>query len=161
MGSDDSPDNRSGDSERGETGQGEATASSATADADSGTGDAPSGRTMDQGGGDEPVSINALFEILASPGNRYVLSYVVREDGPVPYHDLVEYVVDRADTPPELTTAEFRNRIATRLVHSNLPKLDDAGLVEYDTAAGTVRETPATEVAVPYLELAMEQSLTY
>lgn len=111
-------------------------------------------------GADRTVSIDTLFETLARPGNRYVLSYVIQENGPVPYHELVEYVVDKAETPMDLSTSEFRGRIATRLVHSNLPKLEDANLVEYDTESQVIRETEATEVAVPYLELAMEQSLT-
>jgi len=103
------------------------------------------------------VSVDDLFELLSRPGNRYALAYLTRADGPVPYEDLVEFVVDGAGTPDGLSTEEFRDRIATRLVHSNLPKLDDAGLVEYDPTDRTVRTTETTAVAVPYLELAMDQ----
>jgi hypothetical protein len=106
------------------------------------------------------VSVDDLFELLARPGNRYTLAYLARADGPVSYEDLVEFVVDGADTPAGLSTADFRNQVATRLVHSNLPKLDDAGLVEYDRADRTVSATDATAVAVPYLELAMDQFST-
>jgi len=108
---------------------------------------------------DDPVSVDELFELLSRPGNRYILAYVIRSDGPVPYADLVEYVVDKGGTPPGFTTTEFRNRVAARLVHSNLPKLDDAGLVTFDTTDKTIEATAATEVVVPYLELATEQSL--
>ncbi|WP_436927186.1 DUF7344 domain-containing protein [Halosimplex amylolyticum] len=103
------------------------------------------------------MSINELFELLSQPGNRYALAYLVRVDGAIPYDDLVEYVVDTGGTPDGLSTADFRNQVATRLVHSNLPKLDDAGLVDYDPGDRTVRPTDATDVAVPYLELAMDQ----
>ncbi|ELZ22320.1 hypothetical protein C475_17448 [Halosimplex carlsbadense 2-9-1] len=106
---------------------------------------------------ERPVSVDDLFELLARPGNRYTLAYLSRTEGPVPYGDLVETVVDGAETPAGLSTAEFRDQIATRLVHSNLPKLDDAGLIEYDRETRTVRATEATAVAVPYLELAMDQ----
>jgi hypothetical protein len=108
-------------------------------------------------GAESPVSINELFELLAQPGNRYTLAYLIRAEGTVPYDDLVEYVVDTGGTPSGLPTADFRNQVATQLVHSNLPKLDDAGLIEYDKSDRTVRPTDATEVAVPYLELAMDQ----
>ncbi len=108
-------------------------------------------------GTESPVSINELFELLSQPGNRYALAYLVRVDGAIPYDDLVEYVVDTGGTPDGLSTADFRNQVATRLVHSNLPKLDDAGLVDYDPGDRTVRPTDATDVAVPYLELAMDQ----
>ncbi|MFC7139038.1 hypothetical protein ACFQMA_04195 [Halosimplex aquaticum] len=106
---------------------------------------------------ESPVSINELFELLSQPGNRYALAYLARTEGAVPYDDLVEYVVDTGGTPDGLSTADFRNQVATRLVHSNLPKLDDAGLIDYDKSDRTVRPTDATEVAVPYLELAMDQ----
>jgi len=107
----------------------------------------------------DSVPIDDLFQLLSRPGNRYILTYLIRSDGPIPYADLVEYVVDEGGTPAGLTTGEFRNRVAARLVHSNLPKLDDAGLVDYDATDQTVAATDATEVVVPYLELAMEQSL--
>jgi len=105
------------------------------------------------------ISVDELFELLSRPGNRYILTYLVRNDGTVPYADLVEYVVDQGGTPAGLTTGEFRNRIAARLAHSNLPKLDDAGLVDYDPTAKTVDATETTEIAVPYLEIAMKQPL--
>lgn len=105
------------------------------------------------------MSVDDLFALLAQPGNRYILAYVVRSDGAVPYGDLVEYVVDMADPPEGVARNDFRERVATRLVHSNLPKLDDAGLVDYDATERTVAATDATGVAVPYLELAMEQSV--
>jgi len=108
-------------------------------------------------GADSPVSVDELFEMLSQPGNRYTLAYLVRADGAVPYDDLVEYVVDEGGTPEGLSTQEFRNRVATRLVHSNLPKLDESGLVDYDSEQKTVRPTDATSVAIPYLELAMSQ----
>ncbi|WP_123533270.1 DUF7344 domain-containing protein [Halosimplex salinum] len=103
------------------------------------------------------VSVDDLFELLAHPGNRYALAYLVRTDGVVPLDELVESVIERGGTPDGITTADFRDQIATRLVHSNLPKLDDAGLADYDASEKTVRSTEATAVAVPYLELAMEQ----
>lgn len=124
-----------------------------------GVASATEGSTVSSVPAAESISVDELFELLSHPGNRYILTYVIRSDGPVPYADLVEYVVDEGGTPDDLETAEFRNQIATRLVHSNLPKLDDAGLVYYDVSNKTIRETSTTEVAVPYLELAMEQSL--
>lgn len=106
---------------------------------------------------DSPVTVSQLFELLSQPGNRYALAYLVRAEGSVPYDDLVEYVVDEGGTPDGMSTTDFRNRVATRLVHSNLPKLDDAGLIDYDASDRVVRPTDATAVAIPYLELAMNQ----
>ncbi|WP_436930362.1 DUF7344 domain-containing protein [Halosimplex halobium] len=155
MGSEQPPESRSSDNHRGagdpSESRGESEASGGGApDTTPERGDSDAARESD-------VSVDDLFELLARPGNRYALAYLHRADGPVPFEELVENVVDGAAVPDGLSTAEFRDRVATRLVHSNLPKLDDAGLVEYDREAGLVRPTGATAVAVPYLELAMDQ----
>ena len=107
-----------------------------------------------------PIDVDTVFELLAAPGNRFVLTYLLREDNPASYSKLVEYVVTRAETPPDLTEAKFRGRIAARLVHWNLPRLEDAGLVEHDTEEHLVTATPAIDVVAPYLALAISQSGT-
>ncbi|WP_135364036.1 DUF7344 domain-containing protein [Halosimplex halophilum] len=151
MGSEQPPERRTSDDHRGTGDPSDSRGESEASDADAPT---------EQGGPDaaraSDVSVDDLFELLARPGNRYALAYLHRADGPVPFDDLVENVVDGA-APDDLSTGDFRDRVATRLVHSNLPKLDDAGLVEYDREAGLVRPTETTAVAVPYLELAMDQ----
>jgi|GEM_PF-527795 len=157
MGSEQPPERRSSDDDRQRAGDPDDSRRESDASADGAT----STSTVERGGRDaareRSVSVDDLFELLARPGNRYTLAYLSRTDGPVPYEDLVENVVDGAGTPEGLSTADFRDQVATRLVHSNLPKLDDAGLVEYDRTDRTVRATEATAVAVPYLELAMDQ----
>ncbi len=56
--------------------------------------------------------------------------------------ELVEYVVERA---PETAAHDAdEHRIATELRHIHLPKLDEAGLVEYDRRSEVVRVDRAT-----------------
>ncbi|QLH82943.1 DUF7344 domain-containing protein [Halosimplex pelagicum] len=157
MGSEQPPESRSSDDDRRRAGD----PYGARGESDASAEDATSTPTAERGGRDaareRPVSVDDLFELLSRPGNRYTLAYLSRAEGPVPYEDLVENVVDGAETPDGLSRDDFRDQVATRLVHSNLPKLDDAGLVEYDRERRTVRATEATAVAVPYLELAMDQ----
>jgi len=105
-----------------------------------------------------PVSVNHLFRLLAAPGNRFVLTYLLRVDDPAAFEELVAYVVDRAQSPDDRSAAEFSGQVAARLVHSNLPKLEDAGLIEYDEDSRTVASTPAIESVAPYLALAAAQS---
>lgn len=101
------------------------------------------------------VSTDRLFELLASPGNRFVLTYLLRVDGPAAYADLVEYVIANADPPAEMTEAKFRGRVAATLINERLPELSDAGFVEVDTAAQLVSPTPAVATAAPHLALAL------
>ena len=104
------------------------------------------------------ISTDKLFELLSSPGNRFVLTYLIRVENPASRDDFVEYVVDRADPPDGLTEGKFRGRVATQLVHSTFPKLADAGLVDVDDEAGTVAATAGVESVAPYLALAISQS---
>ena len=105
-----------------------------------------------------PVSVNYLFRLLAAPGNRFVLTYLLRVDDPAAFEELVAYVVGRAESPAGRSAAEFSGQVAARLVHSTLPKLEDAGLIEYDEESRTVASTPAIESVGPYLALAAAQS---
>ncbi|ELY68128.1 hypothetical protein C489_09000 [Natrinema versiforme JCM 10478] len=67
----------------------------------------------------------------------------MRTDGDrVAHEDLVDHVVTRA--PEADSTGPDRERVETELRHVHLPKLDDAGLVDYDRQSGVVhidRET--------------------
>ena len=101
------------------------------------------------------VPTGRLFELLASPGNRFVLTYLLRVDDRAEYAELVEYVVAQTDPPGGLTKATFRGRVAARLVTESLPALADAGLVEVDSDDQVVAATAATRVAAPYLALAL------
>jgi hypothetical protein len=106
-------------------------------------------------GSEVSISTDLLFELLAAPGNRFVLTYLLRSESEISFGDLVEYVVSCAETPGDMTDGKFRGKVATRLVHSNLPKLADAGLIEYDSDEQVVRTTPVTDDVAPYLALAV------
>lgn len=108
----------------------------------------------------EPVvpttgSTDRLFELLSSPGNRFVLTYLLRVDDRATYADLVEYVVTRTDPPPDLGGEAFRGRVAARLVGQSIPELAEAGLLSRDEPPGVVAATSGTDVAAPYLALAL------
>ena len=127
--------------------------------------DASEPGTEERAGDHEPPvatrgSTDRLFELLASPGNRFVLTYLLRVDDRATYAELVEYVVVRTDPPPDLDGDAFRGRVAARLVGQSLPELEEAGLVSRDEPAGVVAATPATDTAAPYLALALSGFFT-
>ncbi|MFB6075087.1 MAG: hypothetical protein ABEJ89_08750 [Haloarculaceae archaeon] len=106
---------------------------------------------------DAPLEVDDLFEVLCRPDNRYVLTYLLMTDEPVSYHDLVEFVVDRTETPESLTKGEYRGRVLTRFLHSTFPKLAERGLLEYDRDDQMLVETEYTALALPYLRVALLQ----
>lgn len=104
---------------------------------------------------DTTVSTDELFELLASPGNRFVLTYLLQVDGPVEYAHLIEYVIERAEPPDGMTEGKFRGRVAATLVNERLPELESAGMVEVDSSAQLVTPTIAVNAARPHLALAL------
>jgi hypothetical protein len=101
------------------------------------------------------LSINTVFDVLANPGRRYVLTYLVNSEGYATVTELVDYVVENMDT--SMTEGGFRKNVLTELREDHLPELDESGLITYNIERQIVSSTDLTPVTVPYLEVALEQ----
>jgi len=106
------------------------------------------------GAGGKRETTDAIFAALSPPGRRYILTYLLRSDGYVTMTDLVDYVMERAHP---VRSEEFRRRIAVQLTHTHLPKLDEDGLVNYNMERQLVSPTDKTELAGPFLKIALIQ----
>ena len=103
----------------------------------------------------EPMSVDTLFDALAHPGRRYVLTYLLLREEFVSLSELVDFVVSITESPS--TRSTFRGQVVEELVRTHLPHLADAGLVEYRIERQFVGPTERTPAALPYLDLALEQ----
>ncbi|OAQ51634.1 hypothetical protein HTG_16380 [Natrinema mahii] len=84
-------------------------------------------------GGAQP-EIDRAFDALSDPCRRSVCRYAMRTDASrLDHAEIADYVVDR--TPAD----RDRQAVATELRHVHLPKLEAAGLLEYDRDGGAVR----------------------
>ena len=83
-----------------------------------------------------PLSTAAVHELLAHRRRHTIVRLL--EDGvdPIPCSDLVELIVDREHDSP---TAEDRYHVLVGLHHNHLPRLDDAGVIDYDHDHRTIR----------------------
>jgi len=82
----------------------------------------------------ESRPIDSAFTALSDPCRRAVCRYAMRTDATTFEHaDIADYVVDRA---PE--GMSDRRTVATKLRHVHLPKLEEAGLLEYERDSGVV-----------------------
>lgn len=99
----------------------------------------------------DALSRDALFELLASERRRAVLRRLDDGEEPVPVPELVAAVVAR-EASVEFTPDQHE-RVAVSLEHVHLPKLHDAGVVEYDDDAGTVRLREGHELLFEHLYL--------
>lgn len=96
-------------------------------------------------------SLDAVFELLAARRRRYLLYYLEDEDAEpvVELDDLADRISawEEEWTDEDAVETDSPDAIRDDLHHVHLPRLADAGLVEYDARTRTVRnrETPNVE----------------
>ena len=102
---------------------------------------------------DTELTQDDVFEILSSPRRRYLLYHLRQRKEPVELTELAEHVAawENDVEPDELTTQE-RKRVYVSLYQTHVPKLDDAGIVEYDADSGLVTLTQRASRIDSYLE---------
>jgi DNA-binding transcriptional ArsR family regulator len=99
-------------------------------------------------------TVEVIFEVLSNRRRRHVLHYLKQIPGPVTMRDLSEQLTawetgkDRAAIRP----AE-RKRVYTALHQNHLPRMDRAGVLEYDRDRGTVVLTDEFDAYDVYLEV--------
>jgi DNA-binding transcriptional ArsR family regulator len=101
---------------------------------------------------DTELTQDDVFEILSSPRRRYLLYYLRQRQEPVELTALAEHVAaweNGVDTD-DLTTQE-RKRVYVSLYQTHVPKLDEAGIVEYDPESGMVVLTQRAQRIDSYL----------
>jgi hypothetical protein len=102
---------------------------------------------------DEPTQ-SRLFELLSNQRRRYALHYLKQNGGSVELGDLAEQVAawENHKAVDDVTSTE-RKSVYSSLQQFHLPKLDDEGMVEFDSRAGTVRIGPAVRGVDIYMEV--------
>lgn len=104
---------------------------------------------------DIDLSPSELFGLLADRRERYVLYYLIENDGTGTIEEIAPRLAAwENDTTVELATEEMQERVRATLHHADVPKLADYGLVEYDERSGDVAAAELTEEIEPFLELA-------
>ena len=85
-----------------------------------------------------PLSIDAILELLSERERRKLLEYLIEAEGDTAtVEGLIDYLVeDEATRTGEIPS---RARFKTSLYHIHLPKLADAGLLDYDPRSREVR----------------------
>lgn len=104
---------------------------------------------------DVDLSPSELFGLLADTRERYVLYYLIENDG----SGNIEEVVPRLaawenDTTVDGATEEMIERVRATLHHADVPTLADYGLIEFDERSGDVVASELTEEIELFLELA-------
>lgn len=102
----------------------------------------------------ESLTTDQAFDLLGDGTRRRALAALQATDGAISLDELAEATASRAEdvTPGELS-ADRWERTAASLHHCHLPKLADAGVVDYDIVENQVEPTDEVEALEPYFEL--------
>lgn len=93
---------------------------------------------------------NAVFDVLTDEARCYAIEYLAMETGSVSLDDLVGFVT--AASASGQGTPQTRERTEIRFHHIHLPKMDAAGLLDYDPDDRTVTPTEKLDAALPLID---------
>lgn len=95
--------------------------------------------TGNSSGAHEPLSEDLIFDVLKNRRRRYTLHYLKQKNGPVELSELAEQVAAwENDKEVSGLTANERKSVYTSLYQTHLPKLADAGIVDYNRNRGII-----------------------
>lgn len=81
-----------------------------------------------------------LWFVLSNYRRRYAIEYLLDNRREIPLRELAEGLAAwENDVAEDATTGSQRKRAYVALRQTHLPKLDELGIVEYDTARGVVQ----------------------
>lgn len=86
----------------------------------------------------ETISQNRAFDILSNARRRFILSYLSKSDGPVELRELADEVA-RWETGSDSLSRKERKRVYVSLYQTHIPRLNDAGVIDYDSESGLVQ----------------------
>lgn len=84
------------------------------------------------------ISQNRAFDILSNARRRFILSYLSQTEGPVELRELADEVA-RWETGSESLSRKERKRVYVSLYQTHIPRLKDAGVIDYDPDSGLVQ----------------------
>lgn len=100
------------------------------------------------------LSENELFEVLSNRRRRYAVHMLKHESGSLKIGDMAERIAAwENDVEVAEVTGTERKRVYTALQQSHLPKMDNAGVVEFQKDRGVVEPTEALDDVDVYLDV--------
>lgn len=87
--------------------------------------------------GSDSLSQDRVFDILSNPRRRFVLHYLSSQSDSIPLRELADEVA-RWETGDETLSPQQRKRVYVSLYQTHIPRLADAGMIEFDSESGLV-----------------------
>lgn len=100
----------------------------------------------------EHPSLDTIFDVLQNSRRRIVLEYLEECDGESTIGELAEHIAGiENDKPPSALGAQERKRVYIGLLQGHLPKMHEAGAIQFDRDRGTVYGGPDVDAFRTYL----------
>lgn len=105
----------------------------------------------------DSTTLDALFGVLADSRRRHVLAVLDVNDAAVPLMELAAQVAAReTGSPPVELGISAVEPVTASLVHVHLPRLADAGLVDWDRDRKAVTSRQPSEAHRPLVSKAID-----
>jgi hypothetical protein len=102
----------------------------------------------------ESLPLDVVFDMLKNERRRKVLKYIREEDGPFTLSELAEHIAAlENDKDIAALNSTERKRVYVGLYQCHLPRMADAGVIEFDRHRGTVRPGDNSEQLYPYIDV--------
>ena len=103
------------------------------------------------------LPLDVVFDLLSSERRRRTIDYLRNATGAVELSELAEHIASLENEKPvdELTSSE-RKRVYVGLYQAHLPKMDSAGVLEFDRDRGEIRLHPRAGQLFRYLDMDAE-----
>ncbi|MFC7045395.1 hypothetical protein ACFQH6_08245 [Halobacteriaceae archaeon GCM10025711] len=101
----------------------------------------------------EELSEGLIFDVLSNPRRRYVLYYLRRHEESAKLKEIADQIAAwENDLPVEELSSQQRKRVYVSLYQTHIPKLESAGIVDYDENEGIVSLAQRADEVSAYLE---------
>lgn len=108
---------------------------------------------------DRTLSTDTIYDLLADRRRRYLLYCLYRYTNPVALPRVADCVTEWELSTPADEVPDERLRVYMSLYHDHLPKLGEAGVIEYSQTDDTVALAPPADRLKPHLERTAESDL--
>ncbi len=102
----------------------------------------------------DDLPLDVTFEILKNQRRRLVLEYLRDTDETITIGELAEHIAAiENDTTVQQLDAQQRKRVYIGLYQCHLPKMDDAGIIEFNQSRGRIDTGEHMEPLYEYLDV--------
>lgn len=110
----------------------------------------------------EDASLDTTFDLLKNRRRRLVLRHLATASQPVSLSDLAEHIAAAENgIERDQLSSQQRKRVYISLYQSHLPKMDEAGAIQFDQDRGTISLTDTADSFYEYLDGAPDRTSSH